>query len=70
MGRDRAYDLALTRAIHGYTVPRFYRGKQVGTVHRYDNRMILSALNPAATPPQMSPERMFARALDAIDKGE
>jgi hypothetical protein len=32
-------------------VPRFYRGRQVGTAHRYDYRLALAAINQPSTPP-------------------
>lgn len=46
-GRTRAFDLAYDRAINGYRAPLFYRGRYVGTAHRYDNRLALAALNAA-----------------------
>jgi len=45
--RDRAFDLALRRAREGYTTPIFYRGRCLGTMQRYDNRLALAALNCA-----------------------
>lgn len=51
-GRDRAYALAVDRALNGYTRSRFYRGRQVGTVHQFDNRMVMHALNAPALPRQ------------------
>jgi hypothetical protein len=45
--RDRACDLALSRAIHGVTLPRYYRGNFVGTMHRFETRLALAALNAA-----------------------
>lgn len=43
------FELALERARHGVTTPRFYKGKQVGTRHRIDWRLAIAALN--GTPP-------------------
>lgn len=43
-GRDRAFDVAMDRAINGYWTPRYYRGKVVGHLHRYDTTMALAAL--------------------------
>ncbi len=51
MGRQRAYDRAVDRAINGYTVPRFYRGKLIGTRHQFDNRMAMHALKPIPAQP-------------------
>ena len=45
MAGDRAYATALERAIHGVAVPRFYRGQQVGIVHRPDYRLALKVLD-------------------------
>jgi hypothetical protein len=45
-GRDRAFDIAMDRAINGITTPRYYRGKIVGTRHHFDHRTIMSALMP------------------------
>ena len=46
--------MALDRAINGWHEPRFYRGRQIGTVHRFDDRMAIAALNAAdrAAPPR------------------
>ena len=51
MGYDRAYELAVEQARNGITTPRFYKGKQVGTRHRYDHRLAMAALDPPAPPP-------------------
>lgn len=55
-----AFDRALEHATIGIVTPRFYKGKQVGTRHRYDHRLALAALNgqPPA-PPQ--PRKKVAR---------
>ena len=49
--RDRAWSIAVDRAINGVTVPRFYRGRQVGTVHRFDHQLLIAALRPPPLPP-------------------
>lgn len=70
-GRERVFSLAIDRAINGYTRPRFYRGRQVGTIHQYDNRMAMHALNPPmpptarqAPPRPSSPAEAYLRDLD------
>lgn len=45
--RDRACDLAMHLATRGLTIPRFYRGNFIGTVHRIDTRLALAVLNAA-----------------------
>jgi len=50
IGHDRAFDAAYDRAINGVTTPRYYRGKLVGTRHRYDYRLALAALTPRDPP--------------------
>lgn len=73
-GRERIFGLAVDRALNGYTRPRFYRGRQVGTIHQYDNRMVMHALNApappvrgagAAAPAPLSPVDAYLRDLDA-----
>ena len=49
-GRGRAFDIAMDRAVNGITVPRYYRGRFVGTTHRYDHRAIVAALMPPKPP--------------------
>ena len=49
-GRDRAFDIAMDRAINGVTTPLYYRGRFVRTRHRYDHRAIVAALMPPAPP--------------------
>ncbi|WP_375393814.1 hypothetical protein [uncultured Sphingomonas sp.] len=44
----RALSLAMERGIKGYTVPRFYAGREVARIHRFDNRMAMAALNTRA----------------------
>ena len=43
-GRSRAFDLAYERAGEGIEVPRYRRGKMVGTVRRVDDRLLIAAL--------------------------
>lgn len=45
--RQRAFDLVADQAINGTTHPRFYRGRFVGTIHRYETRLALAALRAA-----------------------
>jgi hypothetical protein len=49
-GRDRAFEIAVDRAVNGVTTPRYYRGRFVGTTHRYDHRAIIAALMPPSLP--------------------
>lgn len=50
--RERALDYVLDRALNGTTRPRFYRGRFVGTAHRYESRLALAALRAMdALPP-------------------
>ncbi|MDQ0251081.1 hypothetical protein J2W22_003145 [Sphingomonas kyeonggiensis] len=49
-----AFDRALERAQIGIVTPRFYKGKQVGTRHRFDYRLAMAALNGLPpVPPQL-----------------
>jgi hypothetical protein len=50
MGQDRAFDIVMDRAMHGVIVPRFYRGRCIGTIHRWDSRLLLAALRETAPP--------------------
>jgi len=53
-GYARAFDRALGRATVGITTPRYYKGKLVGTRHRFDHRLAIAALNGTPpTPPQL-----------------
>ncbi len=45
IGYDDAFDRALERATIGITTPRYYKGKRVGTKHRFDYRLAIAALN-------------------------
>jgi hypothetical protein len=44
MARDRAYEQAIDQATNGIVSPRHYRGRQVGTVRRFDYRLALKVL--------------------------
>lgn len=66
MGYDRMFEMAMERALNGVTRPRYYRGRQIGTITRPDFRMAMAALaeppHPPArakappTPPQQRPK--------------
>jgi hypothetical protein len=60
-GRERAFEIAVDRAVNGIAVPRFYRGRFVGTTHRFDHRTIMAALLPPKAPP-------VARAAAKLDE--
>ncbi|MEO7680187.1 MAG: hypothetical protein ABIS14_05765 [Sphingomonas sp.] len=45
--RTDAFQLAMDRAVGGYTSARFYNGRFVGAAHRFDNRMAIAALRYA-----------------------
>lgn len=51
MARDRIFEQACDRAVNGIAVPLYYRGRQVGTRHRFDYRLAMSALRDPTTPP-------------------
>jgi len=51
MAYDDKFGDAMERARHGIVSPRYYKGKQVGTRHRYDYRLAFAVLN-APTPPR------------------
>lgn len=53
-GRERIWHEVVDRALKGVTLPRYYKGKIVGTRHRYDYRGINAALAP---PPESSRRR-------------
>lgn len=60
VGYARAFDQALERATIGITTPRFYKGKRVGTKHRFDYRLAMAALN--GTPPNaVEPRKKITR---------
>lgn len=41
---DQALARAVERSVHGVTLGRFYRGRFIGTLHRYDDRDLIKAL--------------------------
>ena len=45
MAHDRAYEQAIDRAQNGIVTPRYYRGRQVGSVRRFDYRLALKVLD-------------------------
>ena len=42
-GRQRAYDTAVERGLHGYTVPVRRPGKEAGPRHVVNNRLLFAA---------------------------
>jgi hypothetical protein len=54
-GRSRAFDLAYERAVEGVEVPRYRRGKMVGTVRQVDSRILIAALAYARAAPPARP---------------
>ncbi|HYD36819.1 MAG TPA: hypothetical protein VEA60_04350 [Allosphingosinicella sp.] len=68
-GRGRASDIGIDRAIHGEKRIVHYRGRKVGEYVRFDNRLLIAAMNrlpplPAADP---DPAGTLNRLLDEID---
>jgi hypothetical protein len=45
--RRRAFELIVDQAINGVTHPRFYRGRFVSSIHKYETRLALAALRAA-----------------------
>ncbi len=56
MGYDRMFSMAMDRALNGVTRPRYYRGRQIGTITRPDFRMAMAALAEPPAPPQRRPK--------------
>lgn len=52
IGYDRIFSMAMERAINGVTRPRYYRGRQIGTITRPDFRMAMAALAEPPHPPK------------------
>jgi hypothetical protein len=48
---DRVFALAMDRAINGITIPRYYKGRQIGTIHRPDLRLAMAVLADRPQPP-------------------
>jgi len=44
-GQALALERAFELAVNGVEQPRYYRGKVVGTVHRFDSRLLIAALS-------------------------
>ncbi|MDG2533666.1 hypothetical protein P6144_08415 [Sphingomonas sp. HITSZ_GF] len=56
--RERALAWVIEHVTNGETVPRFYRGRFIGTVHRVDRRVMLAAVRTlfAEPPPRRQPD--------------
>jgi hypothetical protein len=52
MGYDAKFGEAMERALRGITTPRYYKGRLVGTRHRFDYRLALAVLNAPPLPPR------------------
>lgn len=48
---DRVFGQAMDRAMNGITVPRYYRGRQIGAIRRPDMRLALAILAKRPAPP-------------------
>lgn len=59
MGYDEMFGQAISRAKQGIITPRFYKGKQIGTRHRFDYRLAFAALD--STPPPSPSRKKVAR---------
>jgi hypothetical protein len=71
-GRSIAVDLGMERALCPEQVPVMYRGRQVGTRLRYDNRLLMTVLNAMDRRKSRQghaedPAVAFQRALAALD---
>lgn len=55
LGYDRVFGQAMDRAINGITVPRYYKGRQIGAIRRPDMRLALAVLSARALPPKRAP---------------
>jgi len=49
-GKSRSLSTAIERALHGVATPIFYRGRQVGERRRYNDRLIIAALQAGRRP--------------------
>ena len=45
--RNRALAYVIEHVLNGETLPRFYRGRYVGTIHRVDRKVMLAAVRAA-----------------------
>lgn len=57
MAQDRAFGVAMDRAVNGYEAPRYYAGREVGTVRRVDYRLALAVLRAPPPPPLTAEEQ-------------
>lgn len=48
---DRVFGQAMDRAMNGITVPRYYRGRQIGAIRRPDMRLAMAILAKRHAPP-------------------
>ncbi|HEY0622217.1 hypothetical protein [Sphingomonas sp.] len=55
LGYDRVFGQAMDRAMNGITVPRYYRGRQIGAIRRPDMRLAMAVLSARAQPPKRAP---------------
>ncbi|MCW4460598.1 hypothetical protein OK349_02685 [Sphingomonas sp. BT-65] len=60
---DRTFAMAMDRAINGITIPRYYKGRQVGTITRPDLRLAMAVLAerpaaPSKAPPPTKPTKL------------
>jgi len=55
--RERALAQVIAHVLNGETRQRFYRGRFVGTVHRFDRKVMLAAVRAmGAEPPRRGPK--------------
>ena len=66
MARDRAYEHAIDQATNGIVTPRYYRGRQIGTVRRYDYRLALKVLDRQWHPGSDTAAADFGAALAGL----
>ncbi len=53
---DRVFGQAMDRAMNGITVPRYYRGLQIGAIRRPDMRLAMAILAKRHAPPPKGPK--------------
>lgn len=63
IGAAQLVDIAVERAIHGVSVPHYYKGQQIGEHRWYDNRLLMFLLQHG------SPQR-FGRYAAEVDMAE
>ncbi|MBV8849965.1 MAG: hypothetical protein JOZ16_10330 [Methylobacteriaceae bacterium] len=70
IGHHEALGTAIDRAINGYAVPVYYRGVQVGTDRKYNEKLLIAALratgafdNAARRDPAFAERKVTARSL-------